>query len=150
MKHFRLTNTAFAKLGFTDAFRITQADLTTAVNNTAQSITLVSLVLGDYIYQPKSLVSIITPGATLATYTAELGITGATTQIIGVSDVKAAAATGYAPANTVAAYAVPSAKDVLLTFRPGAAEALASGTALDVMVWMFISRLKERETGIQF
>jgi hypothetical protein len=151
MKHQRLTNTQSAKLaGYTDVWRVVQADLTETTNNTPQAITLLALKLGDIVLQPDFFIEVVTNGATLATYTVSLGVTGALTQIIGNSNVLAAGAEYFAPANSVAPYVVAADINLVANFIPGAAEALASGTALDLLIWGRIMRLKERSTGIQF
>jgi hypothetical protein len=150
MKHLRLNNTAAVKLGFTDVWRITQSDLTETTNNTTQAITLLALAVGDIVKQEDFVLEVVTNGATLVTYTVSLGITGAVTQILGASNVLAAGAEYFAPAESVANYPVTSATNLLATFTPGAAEALASGTALDILIWGRISRKKERSTNLQF
>lgn len=150
MKHQRLNNHAAVKTGFTDVWRITQTDLTETTNNTTQALTLVTLAVGDIVDQEAFILEVVTNGATLATYTCSLGVTGAVTQILGASNLLAAGAEYYAPAESVARYVAASSIAVLATFTPGAAEALASGTALDILIWGRISRKKERSTNIQF
>lgn len=150
MKHLRLNNHATVRTGFTDVWRITQTDLTETTNNTTQAITLITLAVGDIVDQESFILEVVTNGATLVTFTCSLGVTGAVTQILGASNILAAGAEYFAPAESVARYVAAASIAIIATFTPGAAEALASGTGTDLLVWGRISRKAERSTNIQF
>lgn len=147
MKAYRLKQEERAGIGFTDLFVVTKADLTSAVNNTAQSIVLTALAVGDLVMN-NCLLEVKTNATVLATATGELGVTGATTQFITASDLLAAGTEYYTVAAAVAPYVTTAAVNLLFTGRPGAAEALASMGAGEFWIWATINRKNERNVQV--
>lgn len=146
----RLTNLQAAKLGFTHCFQLLQEHFTETTNNTPQAITLMTLKAGDVFFGQDCMMEVKVNGATLATYTVSLGVTGALTQFIGNSNVLAAGAEYFAPAESVAPYVATADIALVANGICGAAEALASGTGLEMYIWCKISEKKERSAEIQF
>lgn len=153
MKHYNLNTTQRKFLGgFSDLFIVTFADFTAqTVNNTAQGVNLLTgMAFGDFVDQPETLVEVVTAFAGDATTTLDVGVTGALTQIISGVDVKAAAKTAYAPANSVAPYPVPTGgKDLIATAHPAAGDALSALSAGEVWIWMKRLTYNDRIFGAQ-
>lgn len=160
MKHYLLNRTPRAdNLGFTDLFVLTHADLTEATDNTDQTITLDALAFGDVVGY-EALVEIVTAfdAANVSAdnaLTVAIGVTGATTQIIGASALAAsgagtAAKTAYATAAGGSPYVTPTGgKNLLATFDITDADgALADFSAGEIRVWLKISRWADRN-GVQ-
>jgi hypothetical protein len=154
MKRIRLLPAQQARTGYTDLFVLTHADLTTAADNTDQTVTLDTLAFGDIIkydafIQIKTAFDAATASADNA-LTVALGVTGATTQIIGASALAAsgagtAAKTTYCTAAGGVAYPVPTGgKDLLATFDITDADgALVDYTAGEIHIYMHIIRESE-------
>lgn len=155
MKHIRLLPQQQARSGFTDLFVITHEDLTTATDNTDQTLTLDQLAFGD-IVKYDALIEIKTAfdAANVSAdnaLTIALGVTGATTQFVGASTLATggagtAAKTCYVPAAGGAAYATPTGgKDILATMDITDADgALADYSAGEIHIYLHISRFSER------
>jgi hypothetical protein len=106
---------------------------------------LADLAVGDRVNNDM-LLEVIDNVAGLATATAEIGVTGATTQFVGASNLLAAGVEYYVPAYSVSRYVTTgSAKQLLCTVRGGASEALASATAGKFRIWGQISRRVDRD-----
>lgn len=151
MKNYHLKNVQSSRLGgFTDLWIIKQTaassgDLTQTTNNTQQAITLSALAIGDIVLMDLFM-EVRTVGAGLATFTASVGVTGALTQFIAAQDMLAGNVY-FAQASSVAPYAtIAASKNLVVNFTPGASEALASATALELWIWAKISRLSDRNT----
>jgi len=143
MRAYLLKREEQAGIGFTNLFIVKKADFTETTNNTAQSIVLCPLAIGDLV-MANALLEVKTNATVLATATGELGVTGATTQFIAAKDLLAAGDEYYSVANSVAPYAAIAAVNLLFTGRPGAAEALASMGAGEFWIWVTISRKADR------
>lgn len=154
-RHYLLSAAQKAATGFTDLFVLTHADLTTATDNTDQTITLDSLEFGDKVGY-EALIEIVTAfdAANVSAdnaMTVSVGVTGAVTQIIGASALAAsgtgtAAKTGYATAAGGSPYYTPTGgKDLLATFDITDADgAVADYSAGEIRIWLNISRWSQR------
>jgi len=141
--------------GWTDLFVITHEDLTTAADNTDQTLTLDALAFGDVVglnalIEIKQAFDAANVSADNA-LTIAVGVTGATTQIIGASALAAsgagtAAKTCYTTAAGGTYYPVPTGgKDLLATMDITDTDgALVDYSAGEVWVWLTISRESER------
>ncbi len=141
--------------GWTDLFVITHEDLTQGTDNTDQTITLDALAFGDIVglnamIEIKYAFDAANVSADNA-LTIAIGVTGATTQIIGASALAAsgagtAAKTCYTTAAGGTYYATPTGgKDLLATMDITDLDgALVDYSAGEVWVWLNISRESER------
>ncbi len=155
MRHHLLNTVQRAATGFTDLFVITHADLTEATDNTDQTLTLDALAFGDVVGY-EALLEIVTAfdAATVSAdnaVTVAIGVTGATTQIIGASAITAAGAgtaayTAYATAAGGSPYVTPTGgKNLLATVDITDADgALADFTAGELHLWLKILRRADR------
>ncbi len=161
MKHFLLNAAQKAATGYTDLFVIQPAvDFTQSTDNTDQTLTLDALEFGD-IVENRALIEIRSALGTTAegtgvpstdfALTIALGVTGATSQFIGASDLAAAGAataakTAYATANSAAAYCTPSGgKNILATLDITDADgSLAEVDYGEIWIWMDINRRSVR------
>lgn len=155
MRHTLLTAAQKAATGFTDLFVLTHADLTEAVDNTDQAITLDALAFGDLVGY-HALIEIVTAFDAAAVsadnaLTVSLGVTSALTQIIGASALAAAgvgtaAKTAYATAAGGAAYATPTGgKNLIANFDITDADgALVDYSTGEIRIWCNISRWASR------
>ena len=156
MRHYKLqASQAAANGGFTDLWVVGHADLTTATDNTAQTLTLDALEMGDLVgYTALAEIREAFDAANVSAdnaLTVSLGVTGATTQFIGASALTAAGVgtavkTGYAPAAGGAPYYTPSGgKDILATFTITDADgALADFSTGEIGIWLIINRWASR------
>jgi hypothetical protein len=153
--HFRLTPTQAARTGYTDLFVVTHADLTETTDNTDQTLTLDALAFGDIVkYDAVIQIKTAFDAATISADNAvavSLGVTGATTQIIGASAISAGGAgtavtTGYSTAAGGSPYFTPTGgKNLLLTVDITDADgSLAEFTTGELHIWLNISRNSER------
>lgn len=147
MKAYRLKNEERAGIGFTDLFVVRKADFTEVTNNTAQSIILTALAVGDLVMN-NTLLEVKTNATVLATATGSVGVTGAVAQLVAASNLLAAGDEYYSVAATVAPYAAIAAVNLLFTAVPGAAEALASMGAGEFWIWATINRKAERNVQV--
>lgn len=147
MKHIKLNQPAMspANSGWTDCWEITEADLTATANATPQTLVLAELAIGDRVNNDM-LLEVVDNIVGLTTATAEVGVTGATTQFIGASNLLAAGVEYYVPAYSVSHYPVTgTAKQLLCTVRGGASEAVSAATAGKWRIWAQISRRVDRD-----
>lgn len=147
MKHIRLNQPQMmpTNKGWTDVWEITHEDLSNTVNNTPQSLVLAELAVGDEVSNDM-LLEVIDNVAGLTTATAEVGVTSATTQFIGASNLLAAGVEYYVPAYSVPNYpCTGSAKQLLCTVRGGASEALVAASAGRFRIWAQMSRKVDRD-----
>jgi hypothetical protein len=147
MKAYRLKNEERAGIGFTDLFVVTRADLTTAVNNTPQSIVLTALAVGDLVMN-NTLLEVKVNATVLATATGSVGVTSAVAQLVAASNLLAAGDEFYSVAAGVAPYATIAAVNLLFTAVPGAAEALSAMGAGEFWIWATINRKAERNVQV--
>lgn len=157
-RHYLLNRETRANTGFTDLFVVTHADLTEATDNTDQTLTLDALAFGDVVGY-EALIEIVTAfdasGVSADNAcTVALGVTGATTQIIGASAIAAAGAgtaayTAYATAAGGSPYVTPTGgKNLLLTVDVTDADgALADYTTGELWIWIKIIRRADRAMG---
>lgn len=141
--------------GWTDLFVLTHADLTDPTDNTDQTITLDALAFGDIVgYNAMIEIKTAFDAANVSAdnaLTLAVGVTGATTQIIGASALAAAGAgtaalTCYTTAAGGTNYATPTGgKNLLATLDITDADgALVDYSAGEVWIWLTISRASER------
>lgn len=147
MKAYRLKNEERAGIGFTDLFVVRKADFTEAVNNTAQSIVLTALAVGDLVMN-NTLLEVKTNATVLATATGAVGVTGTVAALVAASNLLAAGDEYYTVAAGIAPYATIAAVNLLFTGVPGAAEALASMGAGEFWIWATINRKAERNVQV--
>lgn len=147
MKHYKLKQEERAGIGFTDLFVVKKADFTEATNNTAQSVLLTALAVGDLVMN-NCLLEVKTNATVLTTATGDLGVTGALTQFISGKNLLAAGDEYYSVANSVAPYATIAAVNLLFTGHPGSSEALASMGAGEFWIWVTINRKAERNVEV--
>jgi hypothetical protein len=141
--------------GFTDLFIISTtanaggSDFTAAA--TGQTFTLDGLAIGDCVEYPLVRLDVKTPvsGGAISAATLALGVTSATTQFLGASDVFTGTVAHFTPANSVTSYpTVSSAKDLLATLALTGANATAV-TAGEIWIWVAVSRKADRLTDRQ-
>jgi hypothetical protein len=147
MKHIRLNQPQMVPTnkGWTDVWEITDEDLTGTVNNTPQTLVMAELAIGDEVSNDV-LLEVVENVAGLTTATAEVGVSGATTNFIGASNLLAAGVEYYVPAYSVPMYITTgSAKQLLCTVRGGASEAVSAATAGKFRIWAQISRRVDRD-----
>lgn len=152
MRHY-LLNAAqkAANPGFTDCFVIPYTDLTEGTDNTAESVTLDGLVLGDVVQQ-NVLVDITAAwnGDAALTGTVSVGVVGDTTALTPALTI-ATAGTGTAVGNgnqsasqTDAAYRASTGVNLVAEFTPDSDSANDEYTAGEIRIYMNISRFASR------
>lgn len=144
MKHITLNHDQRLTFSLcTDLYVVTHEDLTNNIVNTPQDVVLDQLKIGDKISTVDIFVQVVKNFAGLTTCTLALdagaGPSAATANLLaaGVEHYSATGVTtGMITAN------VP----LLAHFVGGAAEGLASANAGEVLIWMRISRVKDRSS----
>jgi hypothetical protein len=131
--------------GFTDLFVVTLADATETTDDTDQAIKLLDLAVGDIVY-PNVLMEVKSNAAGLTTANASVGINDALTAFVAASSLLAAGNEYFVPAESAPPYAtVATGKSLVINLDPGAdTAALSDLTALEVWVWVQISRKSDR------
>lgn len=142
VKHYPLFNNERSASGYTDLFVVKAADMTSF---SALTINLCALAIGDIVWQEVLLeVKTLVTGPSVAP-TASVGVTGAVTQMIGVSLVKSGNQY-FTPAAAAAAYpTVAASKFLVLDLQAGGGDG-AAATAGEIWVYARISRVAERNT----
>ena len=143
MRHYLLRSPQFSATGFTDVFQVVEADLTTAVDNTVQAITLDQLAIGDVVGN-NMILEVRTNANVVASITASVGVTASLLAFIGNSNLLAAGVEYYTQAGTVAPYVATAAIDMLMNFIPGASDNVAEITTGEWLLWCTISRAADR------
>lgn len=153
MRHYKFTAAQAAAMGYTDLFVIPYTDLTAAAiaDNTAKSITLDALAVGDMVKQDV-LVQITTvwAGPSDLTGTVSVGVTSATTALTPtLTLITAGTGTAVNTSNTSANqtnahYVATAAIDMLAEFTPDADSGVDEYTAGEVRIFMNISRAASR------
>lgn len=146
MNFLRLTPEETAASGYTHKWVLTHEDLTEGTDNTAQELTLCALNFGDVVSQRMS-VQVVTAfsGGSVATCTAQIGVTGTADQFLGASSIMEAAYTCYVPAATVTDYCTPSGgTNLIATFTPDENHDLEDLTAGELHIFAAISAIGDR------
>lgn len=156
LKHYKLTADQSARHnGKTDLFVIKYTDLFETADNTAESLTLDALAVGDIVYQD----AVITlteewDGHADLTATVSVGVTSATTALtpaLTIATAGSGAAVGVSETSdcqTNAHYVASAAINLLATFTPDADSAVDEFTGGKLHIWLNIDRAANRVTTL--
>lgn len=156
-KHYLLNSEQRARTGFTDLFIVKYTDVSASIaDNTAATVTLDSLALGDVVLQD-TLIEVRTAWAGPAdlTATASVGVTGTATALTPALTITTAGAgtaittTDTSDNQTNAHYAAAAAIDLIATITPDADSGVDEFTAGELAIWMNISRAADRRRAVE-
>ncbi len=156
-KHYLLNSEQRARTGFTDLFIVKYTDVSASIaDNTAATVTLDSLALGDVVLQD-TLIEVRTAwaGPSDLTATASVGVTGTATALTPALTITTAGAgtailtTDTSDNQTNAHYAASTAIDLIATITPDADSGVDEFTAGELAIWMNISRAADRRRAVE-
>lgn len=154
MRHYILTKDQQAATGKTDLWYLSYAEaelLAESTDNTAATVVLEGLVLGDVVEQDFHVdIKTAWAGAAALTATVSVGVVGDATAItpaltITTDGTGTAAGNGNSSANqTDPAYRATTGINLIATFTPDADSAVDGFTAGELLIWGSIRRWADR------